>query len=114
LPTHATIREPAPAVNPPPQGGPAPSGPPVENYNIDVDGDGTNDMYVVPMAKWAVTVGRAPVLPSPVLAVAPVDTLADSSQVRVIGRTEDQAFYVIEHGPAMRPHFVPADKVLAL
>jgi hypothetical protein len=101
------IREPQPAA---PPGGAAP---PPRPYNLDVDADGTNDMYVTPMPSEGVNVsaaiggaGPSPVFARPDAASAQLGTLAANARVNVIGQTEDHQWYVIEFGANRRPGFV--------
>jgi hypothetical protein len=95
-----------------PVGGVVPPAPP-KNFNIDVGGTGTNDMYVTPTAAHGAVVSKAighgatvdvharPDDASPVLG-----SLPDGARVVVLGQTEDHQFYVIEYGAGRRPGFV--------
>jgi hypothetical protein len=96
-----------------PVGGAPPPAAPPKNFNIDVGGTGTTDMYVTPLSAHGGVVSAAighgataavharPDDASPVLG-----TLPDGAHVVVLGQTEDHQFYVIEFGAGRKPGFV--------
>jgi hypothetical protein len=100
------IKEPVPA-GPPVAGVNAPPDP---NYNVDLDGDGTNDAYVEPMVMNGVIVSKAiggaadidvhakPDDASPVLGKLP-----DRASVNITGKSG--AWTCIEFGPGKKPGF---------
>ena len=100
------IKEPVPTG--PPVAGQA--APPEENYNVDTDGDGTNDTYVEPMVMNGVNVSKAiggsaetPVHQKPDDKSPLLGKLPDVASVNITGKSGD--WYCIEFGPDKKPGF---------
>ncbi len=100
------IKEPVPTG--PPVAGQA--APPEENYNVDTDGDGTNDTYVEPMVMNGVNVSKAiggsaetPVHQKPDDKSPVLGKLPDVASVNITGKSGD--WYCIEFGPDKKPGF---------
>jgi hypothetical protein len=80
-----------------------PTAAPDPNYNIDLDGDGTNDAYVEPKIAKGVTVNTAVIHAKPDATSAELGKLPDSTSVDVIGETN--GFVCIEFGAGKKPGF---------
>jgi hypothetical protein len=89
-----------------------PAAPTTPGMNVDLNGDGINDLRIEPRAQMGVTIGAQTIRARPDPASAAVAAVADSQRLAITGTTG--AFYAIEHGPQSQTRFVLQSGVLAL